>query len=112
MSILLTDDREIAAINRQWLRREGPTDVIAFSQLEGIPFPGNFIGDVVISVETAARNAQARGHSLDHELNNLLAHGVLHLLGHDHAKGGRQAAKMRGLQKKLVTAVEAADKNG
>ncbi|HUT56133.1 MAG TPA: rRNA maturation RNase YbeY [bacterium] len=111
MSILLTDDQGITAINRDWLHRDRPTDVIAFSQLEGHPFPGNFIGDVVISVETADRNARALGHSLDHELNNLLAHGVLHLLGHDHVRGAKRAAKMRGLQKRLVAAIEAADQS-
>lgn len=100
--MLITDDEEIREINREWLGRDRPTDVIAFSQLEGEPFPTSFIGDVVISAETAARQAEEIGHSFDREICRLMAHGVLHLLGHDHVHGGKQAAKMKKTEDMLV----------
>ncbi len=109
LSVLITGDLEIQKINQAWLQRDRPTDVIAFSQLEGEPAPTDFIGDVVISIETAKRQADERGHSLDHELNRLLAHGVLHLLGHDHVHGGRQARKMRDQEDRLIGLIERED---
>lgn len=106
LSVLITDNQEIQQINKQWLKKDRPTDVIAFSQLEGEPFPGNHLGDVVISLETAADQARELGHSLDSELNRLLAHGVLHLLGFEHVHGGRQAKKMRDMENMLVKKIE------
>lgn len=111
LSVSIIDDREMRKINKTWLRRDRPTDVIAFSQLEGVPFPGKFMGDVVISLETARRNARARGLTLDRELDRLLAHGILHLLGHDHVKGGKKAAKMRDLEDMLVAALDAREQD-
>lgn len=99
--MLITSDKEIREINKKWLDRDRPTDVIAFSQLEGQPFPTSFIGDVVISIETAARQAEEYGQTLDQELGRLLAHGILHLLGHDHARGGIKARKMREVEDRL-----------
>jgi probable rRNA maturation factor len=102
LSILITDDREIQALNREWLGRDRPTDVIAWSQREGTPMPTPLLGDVVISIETAARQANERGLTLDQELDRLLAHGILHLLGHDHVRGGAQAKRMRAEEDRLV----------
>ena len=109
LSVLITGDHEMSKINRDWLGRDRPTDVIAFSQIEGQPFPGDFIGDVVISIETAQRQARSLSHSLDHELSRLLAHGILHLFGFDHVRGGRQAAKMRRMEDSLVAEIEACE---
>jgi probable rRNA maturation factor len=106
VSVFLTDDRDIQELNRTWLGRDRPTDVIAWSQLEGPAMPTDFIGDVVISLETAARQAEELGHSLDHEINRLLAHGFLHLLGHDHVKGGARARKMRAREDELVAMLD------
>ncbi len=102
MSILLTDDDEIHDLNSRWLARDYPTDVMAFSQIEGEPFPGNFLGDVVVSVETAERQAKELGHGLERELDRLLVHGVLHLLGREHAKGGWNARKMRREEERIM----------
>ncbi|MCH2184679.1 rRNA maturation RNase YbeY [Myxococcota bacterium] len=74
------------ALNRAWRGRDRPTDVLSFSLLEGEggAHRGPLLGDVVISVETAAAQAAARHRSLDDEILRLLLHGVLHVLGHDH----------------------------
>ncbi len=106
VSLYLTDDAEMQELNRNWLGRDEPTDVMAWSQVEGDPFPTDFLGDVVISVDTAIRQASQRGHSIDHELTLLICHGVLHLLGYDHVHGGRQARKMFDIQKRLVESIE------
>jgi probable rRNA maturation factor len=107
LSVLITDDKEIQEINLKWLDRDRPTDIMAFSQLEGEPFPTDFIGDVVISMETACRQAEKIGHPPDKELDRLLVHGILHLLGYDHVHGGRQARKMRQMEERLVAEIEA-----
>lgn len=106
LSILVTDDDEIRKLNRDWLGKDRATDVMAWSQLEGPPAPTSFLGDIVISIETAERNAAERGHSLDRELNRLIAHGVLHLLGHDHVRGGVRARKMREAEDRLIKIIE------
>ena len=90
LSILLTDDRTIQALNRDYRGVDAPTDVLAFSQAEGEDFGAAEdecpLGDVVISVETAERQAAERGHGLEEEIELLLAHGFLHLLGYDHER--------------------------
>lgn len=86
MSLVFCDDDQIRALNRDYMGEDCPTDVLSFPQgaspaLRG-PRP---LGDVVISVPAAARQAAAAGHSLPTEIEWLLLHGVLHLLGHDDA---------------------------
>lgn len=106
VSILLTDDKQIAELNRTYREIEGPTDVLSFSQIEGEDefadeAEESLLGDIVISVETAQRQAQERGHSLDDEMDTLLAHGLLHLLGYDHAEPD-EADRMFALQNELL----------
>lgn len=86
LSIVVCDDATIHALNRTHRRRNKPTDVLAFALREGKPLPGAeaLLGDVVISLDTAARQAEERGHSLWAEVTMLLAHGLLHLIGYDH----------------------------
>ncbi len=91
VSILLTDDQEIQRLNLQYRNIDASTDVLAFSLVEGLddcPLPdgiGEFLlGDIIISTETAQRQANHLGHSFQHELTVLLIHGLLHLLGFDH----------------------------
>jgi probable rRNA maturation factor len=85
LSILLTCDDQIAKLNRIYRKKSGPTDVLAFAQREGEPGGrGDILGDVVVSVETARRQAEGRGWDLASELTMLVAHGLLHLLGWDH----------------------------
>ncbi|MCZ6479043.1 MAG: rRNA maturation RNase YbeY [candidate division NC10 bacterium] len=84
VSVLLVDDRAIRRLNKVYLNHDRPTDVLAFPQQQGLPSPQpHLLGDVVISVETAARQAKEHGHSLPHELALLLIHGILHLVGYD-----------------------------
>ena len=88
VSILLTDDAEIHQLDRQWRQKEKPTDVLAFAYDESNDFPDLIhlmpLGDVIISVETAVRQAKSRKVTLDKELELLAVHGTLHLLGYDH----------------------------
>jgi probable rRNA maturation factor len=102
LSIALVDDLEIAALNRQWRGKAGPTDVLSFSLLEGEHrvHRGMLLGDVVISVETAAAQAAVRHRGLDEEVARLLIHGLLHLLGHEHEQD-EQARTMEAEQRRL-----------
>lgn len=86
-------------LNRTWLRKDGPTDVLSFPSGEK---SAGFLGDVVIDVPYAARQARARGHSLTREIQILLAHGVLHVLGYDHETDG---GTMFRLQRRLISSV-------
>ena len=93
LSILLCDDREIQRLNRTHRRKNKPTDVLAFAMNEGDTLLGSsdLLGDVVISLDTARRQAAARQHSLWAEVSTLLAHGLLHLLGFDHRDDAEEA---------------------
>ena len=86
ISILLTNDSAIQSLNRQYRNIDTPTDVLAFAMHEDGTESMNspLLGDVVISVPTAQRQAHAHNHSLDVEIATLTVHGVLHLLGYDH----------------------------
>ena len=112
LGLSLVSDAEIAELNQDWRQKQGPTDVLAFAAQETIddddgtafapmPLPPDFsdedsddaidlgpealeLGDIVISLETAARQAPDHGHSLAQELQFLASHGLLHLLGWDH----------------------------
>jgi probable rRNA maturation factor len=86
LSLVLTDDERIQELNRAYRDKDKPTDVLAFSQLEGAfgHGAGSLLGDVIVSIPTAARQARARKTDLTSELTMLLAHGLLHLVGWDH----------------------------
>jgi probable rRNA maturation factor len=86
VSVLLTDDAEIRALNRDHRGKDKPTDVLAFALDEAGEVLEASLGDVVISVERARAQAAGRGVELDHELELLAVHGTLHLLGYDHAE--------------------------
>lgn len=95
MSILVVDDATIRVINRDYLGKDCPTNVISFAMQEGVALgmQKDLLGDVVISAETAARDADEAQTSFESELYFLLLHGVLHLLGYDHERGTRAEAK-------------------
>lgn len=88
MTLRLTDDAEIQQLNAQYRQQDKPTDVLAFAALEvDCPLPPHmplYLGDIVISVDTAKRQAKQQEHSLQIELAWLASHGYLHLLGWDH----------------------------
>ena len=102
LSITLTTDDQIAELAGRFGRPRRPTDVLAFSLLDGedVAFRGRCLGDVVVSLETAGRQAEQRGVALETELRDLLIHGVLHLVGMDHGTPA-QARGMRALEDHL-----------
>jgi len=102
LSLSLAADDEIAKLNEQYRNREGPTDVLAFSLLEGegTEHRGTLLGDVVVGIETAARQARGRRRPLDDELAQLVIHGTLHLIGYDHVRAA-DARVMRAEERRL-----------
>ncbi len=86
ISIVLTDDEKLRNLNREYLGIDSPTDVLSFPASESDPDTGaNYLGDILISIPRAKAQALEAGHALRDELQLLVVHGVLHLLGHDHA---------------------------
>jgi probable rRNA maturation factor len=87
LTIVLVDDARIRVLNRDFLAHDAPTDVLSFPADEPDPETGRrYLGDVVISLARATEQARERGHAFEAELQLLAVHGVLHLLGHDHAE--------------------------
>ncbi|MGQ9692382.1 MAG: rRNA maturation RNase YbeY [Thermaceae bacterium] len=85
VTVVLTGDRTLRRLKRIWWGEDETTDVLAFPNYEpGDPFIPPHLGDIYISLDTAARQAAARGVSLEEEVLELAAHGLWHLLGHDH----------------------------
>ncbi len=108
LSVLLTNDARIHELNRQHRHKDRPTDVLAFPLDEDDDSIGpRLLGDVVISLDTAERQARGRRRDLASEVRFLLAHGLLHLLGYDHATPGEKRA-MSALTRRLVARSEAA----
>lgn len=87
LSIVLTDDKKLRGLNRDYLGIDSPTDVLSFPASESDPETGaRYLGDILISVPRAAKQAKAAGHDIQAEVQLLVVHGILHLLGHDHAQ--------------------------
>lgn len=105
LSVLLTDDAFIQTLNETHRGKNRPTDVLAFAQNEGegtpTPLDHGLLGDVVISLDTAERQARGRRHSLMDEVCFLLAHGILHLVGYDH-QTDEDEARMNAKTSELV----------
>lgn len=92
LTIVLTDDAQVQKLNRDFLGEDAPTDVLSFPSNESRPGgKRGYLGDVVISYPRAAEQAEAGGHSLEEELQLLVVHAVLHLLGYDHAEEEEKA---------------------
>jgi probable rRNA maturation factor len=106
LSIALVDDAEIAELNARYRGVEGATDVLSFSLLEGAHAErrGDLLGDVVVSLDTAAVQARRGRRSLDDEVLRLLIHGTLHLLGHDHERDD-EARRMRAEERRVWKAL-------
>ena len=104
LSLVFCDDQEIKALNKEYRRRNKPTDVLSFALRENScdQMINNVLGDIVISVTTAKRQAREQGLSLREEIVRLLIHGCLHLVGYDHVRVSKaKAAKMRRKEEKL-----------
>lgn len=97
--MLVTSDAEIRRLNRAFRHKDRPTDVLSFPAAD---FQRVHAGDLAISIDTAARQANAHGHSLETELRILLLHGLLHLAGYDHeADHGEMAAREEVLRRRF-----------
>ncbi|MBI3248070.1 MAG: rRNA maturation RNase YbeY [Deltaproteobacteria bacterium] len=99
LSLALVTDSEIHRLNRQYRGKDKPTDVLSFPLADAVQ--PTLLGDVVISVETATRQAQRRRHSLPEELQTLLIHGILHLLGYDHEISRSEAIRMHRKEREI-----------
>jgi probable rRNA maturation factor len=108
LSVVLVDDEQMSSLNWQYRRRQGPTNVLAFAMREGEfgEISPELLGDVIISLPTAQRQAEEAGISLDTMLSRLLVHGILHLLGFDHDKGEDAAQKMERRSAELLAILD------
>ena len=106
LSILITDDKHIAELNSRFLKRKGPTNVLAFSIRDDDPTEPEtlMLGDIVISLDAAMRDAKKAGESLTKMIDRLLIHGLLHLLGYDHERS-EEARKMEEEMERLLTMI-------
>jgi probable rRNA maturation factor len=97
LSIALVSDAQIKRLNKLYRNKDKPTDVLSFPIGEKVE-DWLILGDIVISVDTAKRQAQELGHSLEEELKRLLVHGLVHLLGYDHELGEEEEKKFFELE--------------
>lgn len=108
LGIVVTDDETVRELNRTYAQEDAPTDVLSFSLEEGESFPVpdavRRLGEVVISLPTARRQAEAAGRPLREEVAHLLVHGILHLLGYGHAEP-QDEKRMRERETAILTEV-------
>jgi pyridoxine 5-phosphate synthase len=109
VSLLLVEDREISRYNRRYLNRSGPTNVLAFSQREGLfsEIHSGLWGDIVVSTETAAREARQIGNAPIDRLFFLIVHGWLHLQGYDHEKSLQDKEIMEARSREILSRLKA-----
>jgi probable rRNA maturation factor len=108
LSILIVDDQQIAQFNHDYLNRTGSTNVIAFPMRTGrfSEITPNLLGDVVISADTAHREGQSAGFSMQDRLDHLLIHGILHLCGYDHENTKTEARRMEKKTEELLKIIK------
>lgn len=107
LSILLVGDPAIAELNQRYLNRSGPTNVIAFPMLAGefASVTPDLLGDVVISLDTADREALNAGISFEQRFRELLVHGILHLFGYDHEIDAAEERRMEAKSAELLALI-------
>jgi probable rRNA maturation factor len=112
LTVRLVDIPTITTLNEKWMDKEGPTDVLSFPMDElstgrghdaddDVEAPPGYLGDIALCPQVAAEQAPAAGHSTDDEINLLTVHGILHLLGYDHASP-EEHREMFGIQGRLL----------
>jgi probable rRNA maturation factor len=101
LAVILTHDRAIGVLNRQWRGRDKPTNVLSFPAPAAQRGGAHHLGDIVIAYETTAREARAEGKPFDHHVAHLALHGFLHLLGYDH-ESDRQAEAMERRERLIL----------
>lgn len=102
LSIALVGDREIQKLNAAYRAKDEPTDVLSFPAGAALLSGPRLLGDVIISVERAEKQAKERKKSLAQEIESLLIHGILHLLGYDHERSREEATIMRRLEREIA----------
>jgi probable rRNA maturation factor len=107
LSLVLVDDERIAQLNSTYLHHTGPTNVISFPMREGAYDRINpyLLGDVVISMDTCAAEAEFAGLTVEERLDQLVIHGVLHLFGYDHINNENEARIMEAKSAELLTLI-------
>ncbi|MGN6088840.1 MAG: rRNA maturation RNase YbeY [Actinomycetes bacterium] len=114
LSVLLVDEAQMTVLHEQWMDEPGPTDVLSFPMdelrpgKEGEDLPEGLLGDIVLCPTVAERQAVTAGHATLDELHLLTTHGILHLLGYDHAEPDEER-EMFGLQRELLKRWSAAN---
>ena len=115
-SIVFADDEQVHALNREWRGKDKPTNVLSFPMLERGDLldlaeagPPELAGDIVLSIETCAREAAEKGVPVQHHTAHLLVHGMLHLAGLDHETGPAEADAMDALEIKALALMGIAD---
>ena len=108
LSLLLVGDGAMRRLNRRYRRMDRTTDVLAFPMRvtrHASPVTSNLLGDVVISLPQAERQAAQASHALDREIAMLVIHGTLHLLGYDHERNAREARRMQRKERAILRAL-------
>lgn len=118
-SLLFTVDEEVRVLNREWRTKDKPTNVLSFpmltrAELQALAPDGGpeLLGDIALAYETCAREAAAKGVTLEAHAAHLIVHGLLHLAGHDHEAGEAEAAAMEALEIKALAQMGIADPYG
>ncbi len=105
LSLALVGNGQIQKLNSQYRHKNEPTDVLSFPQEENLPKGKKLLGDVVISVEQAEKQAKEGMKTLEMEIEMLLIHGILHLLGYDHEVSPKEARRMKRMETKIQRAL-------
>ena len=101
LSVVLSDDAHVRALNRDWRQIDKATNVLSFPAVQGALSSAPLLGDIVLAYETLEREAQAEGKPLDHHLAHLVVHGTLHLFGFDHETDD-EAEDMEALERQAL----------
>lgn len=119
VSLLLTSDSEVRALNREWRGKDKPTNVLSFPMLDRADLlalapdgPPELLGDIALAFETCAREAEEKGILLESHAAHLIIHGLLHLAGYDHETSPEDAAAMEALEIKALALMGIADPYG
>ena len=107
LGILFVGDQRMRGLNRQYRGKDRTTDVLAFAMREAPHSSAGLLGDVVIAVPTAVRQAKEGQRSLDEELTVLLVHGILHLCGYDHERSEKEARRMHRRERMILAVARA-----
>ena len=105
LGIMFVGDQRMRGLNRRYRGKDRTTDVLAFAMREAPHGSAGLLGDVVIAVPTAVRQAKQGRRSLDEELTELLVHGILHLCGYDHERNEKEARRMYRRQRMILRSV-------